>query len=64
MRRDRAKPDFLPAFLRTHPYHAERREAVSKHIEELQRKVPRDKLYVGVENLRLRVPRDKKRFDE
>lgn len=56
--------DFLPSFLRSHPYERERYEAVLKRYDELQQAQPRDDLYIGAENLRRRVPRSQQEFPE
>ncbi len=56
--------DFLPSFLRSHPYERERYEAVLKRYDELQQAQPRDDLYLGAENLRRRVPRSEQEFPE
>ena len=45
------QPDFLPAFLRTHPPSAKRRENLRASLEKLQAAKPETKLYVGRENL-------------
>jgi predicted Zn-dependent protease len=54
----------LPAFLRTHPPHADRHRAILATFEELQRKSPVAELYVGRENLRRRLPREQQAFEE
>lgn len=56
--------DFLPSFLRSHPYERERYEAVVKRYDELQQAQPRDDLYIGAENLQRRVPRSEQEFPE
>jgi len=50
-------PMRMPRFLRTHPYHAERYEAVKQLSSELRAATPGVKLYVGSANLRKRIPR-------
>ena len=54
----------LPRFLRTHPYNAERYEAVSHIARRLQATEPDAKLYVGRANLRARTPRQEKQFPD
>jgi predicted Zn-dependent protease len=57
-------PEFLPAFLRTHPLTAERHENLHNTLTDLAAAKPNDGLYVGRENLRRRVTRDQRRFAE
>jgi predicted Zn-dependent protease len=52
----------LPNFLRTHPYHAERYEAVRQHSLRLQAGNPNVDLYVGRTNLQKRIPRHIRQF--
>jgi predicted Zn-dependent protease len=52
----------LPSFLRTHPYHAERYEAVGQHSLRLQAGNPNVDLYVGRTNLQKRIPRHIRQF--
>ncbi len=54
----------LPSFLRSHPYHRDRYEAVIAQHERLMRAQPRDDLYVGAKNLIELVPRNKRPFKE
>jgi len=63
-RRDQDQPDLRPEFLRTHPFHIERQQAIAETYDELSLTEPRDDLYVGVRNLRERVPRGEKEFEE
>ena len=62
--RDRDKPNGMPAFLRTHPFHIDRYQAVLSLYDELQRQNPQPKLYIGRENLARRIPRSVKAFEE
>jgi predicted Zn-dependent protease len=55
-------PGGLPAFLRTHPLSAERRENLQKTFFELAAAEQRDKLYVGRENLERRLTRKQREF--
>jgi predicted Zn-dependent protease len=59
-----AAPEFLPAFLRTHPLTAERRESLQLTYRHLQTAEPKSKLYLGFENLGRRIPRQQKEFAE
>ncbi len=59
-----AAPEFMPAFLRTHPLTAERRESLRIAYAELQAAAPSDKLYLGRENLSRRIPRSQREFAE
>jgi predicted Zn-dependent protease len=59
-----AKSDFLPAFLRTHPLTAERRESLSTIYAQLQTAAPSNKLYLGRENLTRRITRQQQSFAE
>jgi predicted Zn-dependent protease len=54
----------VPSFLRSHPFHRDRYEAILKRYEELLATRPRDDLYRGVQNLQQLVPRRQRRFDE
>jgi predicted Zn-dependent protease len=58
------QPDFLPAFLRTHPPSAERRENLVATFQKLQAAAPSDKLYIGRENLARRLTRQQREFIE
>jgi len=58
------QPDFLPAFLRTHPPSAERRENLHATLEKLQAAGPEAKLYLGRENLARRLTRQQREFAE
>jgi predicted Zn-dependent protease len=55
---------FAPAFLRTHPYHSERRAAIERLYAELQRAEPKSDLYLGRTNLKRRVPMSERRFED
>jgi predicted Zn-dependent protease len=57
-----ATSDFLPAFLRTHPLTAERRENLRATFLELQAAAPNERLYLGRENLKLRTTRQVREF--
>lgn len=54
----------MPAFLRTHPLTAERRENLRTTYAELQAAEPKPELYLGRENLRLRLTRGQREFAE
>jgi hypothetical protein len=54
----------MPSFLRTHPYHAERYEAVKQLSSRLRAAHPDAELYVGRENLQKRIPRRMKQFPD
>jgi beta-barrel assembly-enhancing protease len=55
---------FMPAFFRTHPPSAERREQVAAVFGELQGARPSADLYLGRQNLQRRLTKEQKRFDE
>jgi predicted Zn-dependent protease len=55
---------FMPAFFRTHPPSAERREQVAAVFGELQRAMPSGELYLGRQNLQRRLTKEQKRFEE
>jgi predicted Zn-dependent protease len=57
-------PDFLPAFLRTHPPSAERRENLQTVFAQLHKGKAADKLYLGRENLQRRLTRQQREFAE
>ena len=57
-----AHPVRMPSFLRTHPYHADRYEAVRQLSLRLQAGNPDADLYVGRTNLQKRIPRRIKQF--
>jgi predicted Zn-dependent protease len=59
-----AAPEFLPAFLRTHPLTAERRQSLRATYQQLQAAAPNDKLYLGRENLTRRMTRQQRSFEE
>lgn len=64
-RRDAGKgPDFLPAFLRTHPFHMDRFRAIQARYDELRRAEPAERLYLGKINLERRIPRSQREFPE
>lgn len=58
------QPDFLPAFFRTHPPSAERRENLRATIAKLQAARPAARLYLGRENLARRLTRQQREFAE
>jgi len=56
--------EFMPAFFRTHPPSAERRENMQATLATLVRENPQSDLYVGRENLQRRIPKSERRFRE
>jgi len=54
----------LPEFLRSHPPHRDRYEAVVTHVRKLRRAEPKEHLYVGRENLERLIPRSEQEFEE
>ena len=58
------QPDFFPAFLRTHPPSAERRENLAATFQKLQVAGAKEKLYLGRENLARRLTRQQREFAE
>jgi hypothetical protein len=63
-RNDNPALDFMPAFFRTHPPSAERKEQVAAVYAELGKANPGGRSYLGRENLRRRLTKEQKRFDE
>lgn len=64
-RRDAGKgPEFMPDFLRTHPFHMDRFRAIQERYDELSRAEPADRLYLGAANLQRRIPRSEREFPE
>jgi predicted Zn-dependent protease len=57
-------PDFMPAFFRTHPLTAERRENLTETYAALQTAEPRTNLYLGRHNLARRLTRAQREFAE
>lgn len=55
---------FVPGFLRTHPFHADRQAAIERAFQDLHRGGAGIELYVGRENVRRRIPMSVRRFDE
>ena len=62
--RDGNRGGQVPAFFRTHPYHADRYAAIVALYEQLQATEPRNDLYKGAANLRRRVTRMDQEFPE
>ena len=56
--------NFMPAFFRTHPPSAERKEQVFAVFAELSAGQPIRELYVGRRNLARRLTKEQKRFEE
>jgi beta-barrel assembly-enhancing protease len=57
-------PEFMPAFLRTHPLTAERRENLQKSFVELSAANSRARLYIGRENFERKLTRKQREFPE
>jgi predicted Zn-dependent protease len=57
-------PEFMPAFFRTHPLTAERRENLTQAYDALQTTEPKSPLYLGRENLARRLTRAQREFPE
>jgi predicted Zn-dependent protease len=57
-------PEFMPAFFRTHPLTAERRENLTQTYADLQAAEPKATLYLGGENLARRLTRAQREFPE
>ena len=62
--RDAGQANLKPSFLRSHPIHADRFQAITQQANQLKTQTPEAKYYVGIENLRERIPRTKREFDE
>jgi predicted Zn-dependent protease len=62
--RDRRRPNMVPSFLRSHPYHEDRFRAIARLAEMLKERQPTAQLYVGKENLKRRIPRSTRAFRE
>ncbi|HUE73914.1 MAG TPA: M48 family metallopeptidase [Pirellulaceae bacterium] len=54
---------FMPAFLRTHPPSAERKEQVAAVFGELQGAEPRGELYLGRQNLQRQLTKEQNRLE-
>lgn len=52
----------LPSFLRSHPFHRQRYEDLTRLSNQLKRNAPGRPLYLGTENLRRRITRDQQQF--
>lgn len=61
-KREPAFRAMMPAFLHTHPNPMDRRDAVIRQYDELQKATPKQDLYIGRENLRRRIPRSVREF--
>lgn len=63
--REQAKnqPNFMPAFLRTHPFSIDRYRAIMTHYENLAREQPSETLHVGRKNLARRIPCSEQALD-
>lgn len=63
--RDRSRGNVpAPSFLRSHPYHWERSQAIRQETDALIKRQRRRKLYVGRTNLVRRIPRSEQSFAE
>jgi predicted Zn-dependent protease len=62
--RDGAKAAMRPTFLRTHPLHVERRDAVRREMEQAVGNRRAMSLYRGRENLKRRITRREREFRE
>lgn len=63
--RDANQPDFRPAFLRSHPFHIDRFNAIQEQVKALHQAHPeKSATYIGRENLRRRIPRTQRAFRE
>ena len=56
--------EFMPAFLRTHPLTAERRENLQKTFADLLTADPQARLYIGRENFERKLTRKQREFAE
>ena len=63
-RRQPQRPGGMPSFLLTHPYNADRYEAVQELAANLQADRPNAQPYIGTANLEKRVPRSVRQFAE
>ena len=62
--RDGNKPDFAPAFFRSHPYHDDRYRAILKQSALLKTKHSVNRLYIGKKNLESRKSRRRQEFQD
>ena len=63
--RDAHLPDFRPGFLRSHPFHIDRFNAIQQQVTALERAHPeKSHKYIGRENLKRRIPRTRRVFPE
>ena len=60
--RDAGQQDLKPSFLRSHPIHADRFQAIAKLANQWKSKDRQASFYVGIENLRKRIARTKREF--
>jgi predicted Zn-dependent protease len=57
-------PEFMPAFLRTHPLTAERRENLQQTFTALTAANPNTRLYIGRENFERKLTRKQRESPE
>ncbi len=62
--RDQHRPQVMPSFLRSHPFHQDRFRDIARLAETLKQQQPANRLYVGQENLKRRIPRTTREFAE
>lgn len=62
--RDKHGKEALPGFMRSHPFHIDRYQAILDRYEELQESEPHDKLYIGRPNLAKKIAKVEKEFEE
>jgi predicted Zn-dependent protease len=62
--RDGQRPNFVPSFLQSHPFHDERFAAIVRQSDLLRRQNPDAELYVGRTNLEKRIPRMEREFSD
>lgn len=62
--RDKHGKEAMPGFLRSHPFHIDRYQAILDRYDELQESEPNDKLYIGRPNLEKKIAKAEKEFEE
>lgn len=62
--RDKHGKEALPGFMRSHPFHIDRYQAILDRYDELQKSEPHGKLYIGRPNLAKKIAKAEKEFGE
>jgi predicted Zn-dependent protease len=62
--RDGRQPNFVPSFLRSHPFHVDRYRAMLKQSQTMKLQNPEVDLYIGRKNLQKQISRSERAFPE